>query len=261
MANPRQRRKARSSSHKPVSHSRHARRNLKKTPRMSSNEFVDELLNWWSWPAIRGPKVLQDAWDNQKTVRQKWEVSTLPLRHLSSASCLFFPCFLGSSYAQLGLVVTLDPSARGGVERPLGVGTSIEIPREQSSDSAFSNVPNGFGRLVRDAAGNVTGFELDDDGGDMQEPYEPVNLEDDLESRLDQAVRLKWASGFSSTTPKIDGNVVNREFSFVLSSYGFMHFTCSFIKHFWGLHSKLMPGIRWASQFCIAIQSHLPTFS
>jgi len=33
MANPRQRRKSRSSSHKAVSHSRHAKRNLKKTPR------------------------------------------------------------------------------------------------------------------------------------------------------------------------------------------------------------------------------------
>lgn len=38
MANPRQRRKLRSSSHKPVSHSRHAKRNLKKTPRKSMKE-------------------------------------------------------------------------------------------------------------------------------------------------------------------------------------------------------------------------------
>ncbi|KIM49275.1 hypothetical protein M413DRAFT_438454 [Hebeloma cylindrosporum] len=170
MANPRQRRKARSSSHKPVSHSRHAKRNLKKTP------------------PIRGPKVLQDAWDKQKTVRQ--------------------------NYAQLGLVVTLDPSAHGGVEGPLAAGISIETPCEQSSDSALStassNVPNGFGRLVRDAAGNVTGFELDDEAVEMQEPDEPVNLEEDLESRLDQAVRLKWAAGFSSTMPKVDGNVVNQ---------------------------------------------------
>ena len=58
----------------------------------------------------------------------------------------------------------------------------------------------------------------------MQEADEPVNLEDDLESRLDQAVRLKWATGFSSTAPKVDGHVVNREFPFVLSSYGFIHF-------------------------------------
>ena len=35
MANPRQRRKARSSSHRPISHSRHAKRNMKKVPRKS----------------------------------------------------------------------------------------------------------------------------------------------------------------------------------------------------------------------------------
>ena len=35
MANPRQRRKARSSSHRPISHSRHAKTNMKKVPRKS----------------------------------------------------------------------------------------------------------------------------------------------------------------------------------------------------------------------------------
>lgn len=71
----------------------------------------------------------------------------------------------------------------------------------------------------------MTGFELDDEGVEMQEPDEPVNLEDDLESRLDQAVRLKWATGFSkSPAPKVDGPVVNRKLPFVLSSYGFIHF-------------------------------------
>jgi len=54
MANPRQRRKARSSSHRPISHSRHAKRNMKKVP------------------TIRGPKALQEAWDKQKTVHQNY---------------------------------------------------------------------------------------------------------------------------------------------------------------------------------------------
>ncbi|KAF8797881.1 hypothetical protein BYT27DRAFT_7203569 [Phlegmacium glaucopus] len=54
MANPRQRRKARSSSHRPISHSRHAKRNMKKVP------------------PIRGPKALQEAWDKQKTVHQNY---------------------------------------------------------------------------------------------------------------------------------------------------------------------------------------------
>ncbi|KAG2158153.1 ribosome biogenesis protein Nop16 [Suillus bovinus] len=54
MANPRQRRKAKSSSHKTVSHSRRAQRLLKKMP------------------VIRGPKALQDAWDKSKTVHQNY---------------------------------------------------------------------------------------------------------------------------------------------------------------------------------------------
>ncbi|KAJ7261331.1 ribosome biogenesis protein Nop16 [Mycena haematopus] len=54
MANPRQRRKARSSSHRPVSHARNAKRNLKKTP------------------PIRGPMILSERWDKRKTVRQNY---------------------------------------------------------------------------------------------------------------------------------------------------------------------------------------------
>ncbi|KAF7359331.1 Nucleolar protein 16 [Mycena sanguinolenta] len=54
MANPRQRRKARSSSHRPVSHARNAKRNLKKMP------------------PIRGPAILSERWDKRKTVRQNY---------------------------------------------------------------------------------------------------------------------------------------------------------------------------------------------
>ncbi|KXN90526.1 Nucleolar protein 16 [Leucoagaricus sp. SymC.cos] len=61
MANPRQRRKARSSSHRPVMHSRSAKRNLKKTP------------------TIRGPKALQEVWDKRRTVKQNY--AALGLAH------------------------------------------------------------------------------------------------------------------------------------------------------------------------------------
>jgi len=161
MANPRQRRKARSSSHKAVSHSRHAKRNLKKTP------------------PIRGPKVLQDAWDKQKTVRQ--------------------------NYAKLGLVVTLDPSAHGGVEKPLGVAPSVQLSQEQepavaSSTSRPTNadVPSGFGRIIRDEAGSILGFELNE-SHEQGQVLETEDLED-AGSRIDQGVRGKWATDFSSST-------------------------------------------------------------
>jgi len=54
MANPRQRRKSKSSSYKPVNHARRAKKMQKKMP------------------AIRGPKILQDSWDKSKTVRQNY---------------------------------------------------------------------------------------------------------------------------------------------------------------------------------------------
>ncbi|PPQ78544.1 hypothetical protein CVT25_011816 [Psilocybe cyanescens] len=162
MANPRQRRKQRSSSHSAVSHSRHAKRNLKKTP------------------PIRGPKALQDAWDKTKTVRQ--------------------------NYAQLGLVVTLDPSASGGIEKQLGLdAAAMDTTHDQDSISSSSttppaqtNVPIGFGRIKRDAAGNILGFELDEN---QQEPVaKKYDLEEELESRMDQDVRQKWSTNFSTST-------------------------------------------------------------
>jgi len=165
MANPRQRRKARSSSHRPVSHSRHAKRNLKKTP------------------PIRGPKILQDAWDKQKTVRQ--------------------------NYAKLGLVVTLDPSAHGGVEKPLGVASSDKLSRQEASSSSTSpptsaDLPSGFGRIIRDQAGNVVGYELNEPQIE-EENGDPSDL--DAESQMDQDLRQKWTVNFSSSAASHVGPV------------------------------------------------------
>jgi nucleolar protein 16 len=76
MANPRQRRKARSSSHRPVSHARNAKRNLKKTPRASPGIIflvcICHIEQLTSELAIRGPAILSERWDKRKTVRQKW---------------------------------------------------------------------------------------------------------------------------------------------------------------------------------------------
>ncbi|KAH9961204.1 ribosome biogenesis protein Nop16 [Lactifluus volemus] len=133
MANPRQRRKARSS-HKPVHHSRQAKKLLKKQP------------------PIHGPKVLQEAWDKHKTVRQ--------------------------NYAALGLAVSLNPSASGGAERLPSVteaqtvenGATIinvsETPSCMSNGSEHA-LPNdlgkGLGRIVRDEAGRIIAVETYDD--------------------------------------------------------------------------------------------------
>ncbi|KAF9052696.1 ribosome biogenesis protein Nop16 [Panaeolus papilionaceus] len=142
MANPRQRRKSRSSSYKPVSQSRRANKNLKKVP------------------PIRGPKLLQDAWDKQKTVRQ--------------------------NYANLGLVLSLDPITPGGTEMRLEPQHQEPIASTSTSISTANQNeigPPKFGRILRDDSGNVIGFELDDNeppnGG---ESNKMENLNDDSEA-------------------------------------------------------------------------------
>ncbi|KAH9946222.1 ribosome biogenesis protein Nop16 [Epithele typhae] len=132
MANPRQRRKTRSGTHKAVQHSRRAKTLLKKQP------------------PLRGPKALQDAWDPRKTVRQNYEA--------------------------LGLAASLNPIASGGTEKRLG-GRAAEGERGGGEDApvggsstvgarpagAEAKLPKGWGRIIRDAEGNVVDIELADE--------------------------------------------------------------------------------------------------
>ncbi|KAG2149393.1 ribosome biogenesis protein Nop16 [Suillus clintonianus] len=121
MANPRQRRKAKSSTHKAVSHSRRAQKILKKMP------------------VIRGPKALQDAWDKSKTLHQ--------------------------NYAALGLQVALTPTQSGGSERTLippkgSASTGSVSGIVKPVEAGPSNIPRGFGRIIRDEFGNVIRIDL-----------------------------------------------------------------------------------------------------
>ncbi|KAI0709076.1 ribosome biogenesis protein Nop16 [Earliella scabrosa] len=138
MANPRQRRKLRSGAHKPVQHSRRAKKLLKKQP------------------PIRGPKVLQEAWDPRKTVRQNYEA--------------------------LGLAASLNPIASGGTERAArahavpgdededGSGKEATGPSSESGkegrEGGSSGLRKGFGKIIRDAEGNIVDVQMGDEGGD-----------------------------------------------------------------------------------------------
>lgn len=133
MVNPRQRSKRRSGSFRPTQHSKRAKKNLKKQP------------------PIRGPKVLQDAWDKHKTVKQ--------------------------NYDALGLVATLKPNESGGTE--LFVDGSLEDetipststrgdPKGVAELSSGAKIRAGFGRILRDEQGNAVDIEFgDEDDGTL----------------------------------------------------------------------------------------------
>ena len=91
---------------------------------------------------------------------------------------VFCASALSSSYAALGLAVSLNPSASGGGERlpsvtearTLGNGaTLINVPETPScmsngSEHALSNnLGKGLGRIVRDEAGRIIAVETYDD--------------------------------------------------------------------------------------------------
>lgn len=61
-----------------------------------------------------------------------------------------------------------------------------------SVDISGKDVPSGFGRIIRNAAGSVVGVELNE-----AESQAVVNVEDidDVDSRIDPEVRRQWASG------------------------------------------------------------------
>ncbi|KAH9998170.1 ribosome biogenesis protein Nop16 [Russula compacta] len=129
MANPRQRRKTRTR-HRPVHHSRQAKKLLKKQP------------------PIRGPKVIQEAWDKYKTVRQ--------------------------NYAALGLAVSSNPSTSGGTECAASVTEARTVANEapfiDGSEPAVStsggsgrDLPRGLGRIIRDEDGRIIAVETNGD--------------------------------------------------------------------------------------------------
>ncbi|KAH7929779.1 hypothetical protein BV22DRAFT_1029173 [Leucogyrophana mollusca] len=178
MANPRQRRKAKSASHSAVSHSRRAKKLLKKMP------------------AIRGPQVLQDAWDKSKTVRQ--------------------------NYIALGLQHTLNPVQSGGSEREMVYNkctvdspdskdlspTSVppvQTPLPESSagpSTQVSGIPKGFGRIIRDSAGNVLRIEIPDPEDTHKEATDDADMNGLEEAQLDEHILESWAGRILHRNPE-----------------------------------------------------------
>ncbi|KAG9318281.1 ribosome biogenesis protein Nop16 [Chiua virens] len=124
MANPRQRRKGKSSTYKAISCSKRAKRLQKKMP------------------VICGPRALQDAWDPTKTVRQNY--LSLGLAHDLN------PISSGGSETNTSL------------PRPGASSCATTDPQASVSEGSQSApaLRKGFGRIIKDSSGNVVRVEL-----------------------------------------------------------------------------------------------------
>ncbi|KAJ7043190.1 ribosome biogenesis protein Nop16 [Mycena alexandri] len=161
MANPRQRKKGRSSSHRPVSHARHAKRNLKKTP------------------PIRGPAsaVLSALWDKKRTVRQNY--AALGLIHTLNPSAS-------------GGVEPIEVTAGRVEDSPV----NLTAASTSSQSNTTPPIPKGHGRIIRDEEGNVLRIEFAEEDEEMPEEDDDrdKNMEE-LEPEMDLYLRQKWVTG------------------------------------------------------------------
>ena len=93
---------------------------------------------------------------------------------------------LFASYAALGLAVSLNPNASGGSERAASITEARtmanEAPSIDGSDPTVSmsggsdrDLPKGFGRIVKDEAGQVIAVEINDDV-DLPPPGHQLDL-------------------------------------------------------------------------------------
>ncbi|KAE9406772.1 hypothetical protein BT96DRAFT_875403 [Gymnopus androsaceus JB14] len=139
-------------------------------------------------PPIRAPKVLQQAWDKKKTVRQ--------------------------NYAALGLIHDLNPSESGGAEiveldkhtmSGSAPESSIDLTDPSTSTNASGSaaattsekpiLSKGQGRIVRDEAGNVLRVELHEEEVEAESPAVDGDVDmEQLEPQLEGNIRQTWVS-------------------------------------------------------------------
>jgi N-acetylglucosamine-1-phosphate uridyltransferase (contains nucleotidyltransferase and I-patch acetyltransferase domains) len=120
-----------------------------------------------------------------------------------------------SSYAALGLVHTLNPSASGGVEPIEDVDTAnTPIPTEPAAHQQKTTIiPKGYGKIIRDDDGNVVRIELAE--GEEEEGMDEDREMDmeELEPEGDEKVLDKWVVelGGGGKGKGVGGNVVQGE--------------------------------------------------
>ena len=106
-----------------------------------------------------------------------------------------------NSYEALGLLPTLNPTASGGVEpranrsesdehsmQPPNAPEALGIQKE-----APSIIPKGYGRIVRDANGNIVDVELGEEDVDEEKATAETNFPEDVDVSKQEGVAA-WVS-------------------------------------------------------------------
>jgi nucleolar protein 16 len=149
-------------------------------------------------PALRAPKLLQDAWDRHLTVKQKYVVLSPDLSLSVSYRRITAPA---PSYTALGLLPSLNPRAKGGAETVPDVTLLPKFAPPAANTAGVSSVPKGHGRIIRDEHGNVLDVQLSEDDRD----------EEMGESQRDKEDETPWGATMEDwgnegkAMPKIEG--------------------------------------------------------
>lgn len=112
-----------------------------------------------------------------------------------------FRAHFDSSYAALGLIHTLNPSASGGVEPIEATGHSedasvnLTAASTASQSNATRPIPKGHGRIVRDEDGNVLRVELAEEDEEMPEDDGREKNMEELQPEVEPSIHQKWVTG------------------------------------------------------------------
>lgn len=103
------------------------------------------------------------------------------------------------SYAALGLVSSLNPTASGGSERELyGAPRSTSSITERPSEAQPSKIPRGYGKIIRDVDGNVIDIEFAEEDAEERTMDRDEEIYDMDRAPLDGSL-MNWVKLGSST--------------------------------------------------------------
>lgn len=208
MANPRQKRKQKSSNHRPVRHAKHAKKNLKKMPREYPHIFLFDSFGYslYSFPSTTTSTASPQTFAGRlgSAFNRQTKVS-FPVTRSSGLSSLIGVSTL--SYTALGLLPSLNPRAKGGAEivpditlLPQPDPSAISKP-PRSSPTAVASVPKGHGRILRDKHGNVVDVQLNEEDRDE----EIMHSQEDREPRTPWGAPMEDWGNEGEAMPGIEG--------------------------------------------------------